>query len=97
MNVKGMTYPLIEERDKKQVYWIEQGESVQIGQTYETIRFEKTAHQSILVREQELVSEKIGNRTIRLMIDAEDYAPLEFFEYQDGVQTVYASYGEMKS
>ncbi|AOT00433.1 hypothetical protein ESP131_09250 [Exiguobacterium sp. U13-1] len=93
MNVKGMTYPLIEERDKKQVYWIEQGESVQIGQTYETIRFEKTAHQSILVREQELVSEKIGNRTIRLMIDAEDYAPLEFFEYQDGVQTVYASYG----
>lgn len=93
MNVKGMTYPLIEGRDEKQVYWIEQGESVQIGQTYETIRLEKTAHQSILVREQELVSEKIGNRTIRLMIDAEDYAPLEFVEYQDGVQTVYASYG----
>lgn len=94
MNVKGMTYPLIEERDKKQVYWIEQGESVQIGQTYETIRFEKTAHQSILVREQELVSEKIGNRTIRLTMDAESNVPLEFVEYQDGVQTVYASYGE---
>lgn len=93
MNVKGTTYPLIEGRDEKEVYWIEQGESVQIGQIYETIRLEKTAHQSILVREQELVSEKIGNRTIRLMIDTEDYAPLEFVEYQDGVQTVYASYG----
>jgi len=92
MNVKGMTYPLIEERDKKQVYWIEQGESVQIGQTYETIRLEKTAHQSILVREQELVSEKIGNRTIRLTMDAGNYAPLEFVEYQAGVQTVHALY-----
>jgi len=93
MNVKGMTYPLIEGQDEKQVYWIEKGESVQIGQTYETIRLEKTSHQSILVREQELVSEKIGNRTIRLTMDAESYAPLEFVEYQDGVQTVYASYG----
>lgn len=92
MNVKGMTYPLIEGQDEKQVYWIEQGEAVQIGQTYETIRLEKTAHQSILVREQELVSEKIGNRTIRLTIDAEDYAPLEFVEYQAGVQTVHALY-----
>jgi len=92
MNVKGMTYPLIEGQDEKQVYWIEQGEAVQIGQTYETIRLEKTAHQSILVREQELVSEKIGNRTIRLTIDAEDCAPLEFVEYQAGVQTVHALY-----
>ena len=92
MNVKRMTYPLIEGQDEKQVYWIEQGESVQIGQTYETIRLEKTAHQSILVREQELVSEKIGNRTIRLMMDAESYAPLEFVEYQAGVQTVHALY-----
>ncbi|WP_214804704.1 hypothetical protein [Exiguobacterium sp. s46] len=92
MNLKELTYPLIEGRDEKQVYWIEQGESVQIGQTYETIRLEKTAHQSILVREQELVSEKIGNRTIRLMMDAESYAPLEFVEYQAGVQTVHALY-----
>lgn len=92
MNVKRMTYPLIEGQDEKLVYWIEQGESVQIGQTYETIRLEKTAHQSILVREQELVSEKIGNRTIRLTMDAESYAPLEFVEYQDGVQTVHALY-----
>lgn len=92
MNVKGMTYPLIEGQDEKQVYWIEKGESVQIGQTYETIRLEKTSHQSILVREQELVSEKIGNRTIRLTIDAESYAPLEFVEYQAGVQTVHALY-----
>lgn len=92
MNVKGMTYPLIEGQDEKQVYWIEKGESVQIGQTYETIRLEKTSHQSILVREQELVSEKIGNRTIRLTIDAESHAPLEFVEYQAGVQTVHALY-----
>ncbi|WP_215147878.1 hypothetical protein [Exiguobacterium sp. s91] len=92
MNLKELTYPLIEGQDEKQVYWIEQGESVQIGQTYETIRLEKTAHQSILVREQELVSEKIGNRTIRLTIDAESYAPLEFVEYQAGVQTVHALY-----
>lgn len=92
MNVKRMTYPLIEGQDEKQVYWIEQGESVQIGQTYETIRLEKTAHRSILVREQELVSEKIGNRMICLTIDAESYAPLEFVEYQAGVQTVHALY-----
>ncbi len=38
------------------------------------------------------MSEKIGNRTIRLTIDAEDYTPLEFVEYQDGVQTVHALY-----
>lgn len=93
MKWKRTTYPLIEGQDEKQIYWIEKGESVQIGQTYETIRLEKTSHQSILVREQKLVSEKIGNRTIRLTIDAEDYTPLEFVEYQDGVQTVYASYG----
>lgn len=92
MNVKGMTYPLIEGQDEKQVYWIEKGESVQIGQTYETIWLEKTSYQSILVREQELVSEKIGNRTIRLTMDAESYAPLEFVEYQEGVQTVHALY-----
>ncbi|QZY88096.1 DUF3108 domain-containing protein [Exiguobacterium acetylicum] len=92
MNLKELTYPLIEGQDEKQVYWIEQGESVQIGQTYETIRLEKTAHQSILVREQELVSEKIGNRTIRLTMDAGNYAPLEFVEYQAGVQTVNALY-----
>jgi len=92
MNLKELTYPLIEGQDEKQVYWIEQGESVQIGQTYETIRLEKTAHQSILVREQELVSEKIGNRTIRLTMDAGNYAPLEFVEYQAGVQTVHALY-----
>ena len=92
MNLKELTHPLIEGQDEKQVYWIEQGESVQIGQTYETIRLEKTAHQSILVREQELVSEKIGNRTIRLTMDAESYAPLEFVEYQDDVQTVHALY-----
>ncbi len=92
MNVKRMTYPHIEGQDEKQVYWIEKGESVQIGQTYETIRLEKTSHQSILVREQELVSEKIGNRTIRLTMDAESYAPLEFVEYQAGVQTVHALY-----
>ena len=92
MNLKELTYPLIEGQDEKQVYWIEQGESVQIGQTYETIRLEKTAYQSILVREQELVSEKIGNRTIRLTMDAESYAPLEFVEYQAGVQTVHALY-----
>ncbi len=93
MNLKELTHSLIEGHDEKQVYWIEQGEPIQIGQTYETIRLEKTAHQSILVREQELVSEKIGNRTIRLTMDAESYAPLEFVEYQDGVQTVHASYG----
>lgn len=92
MNLKELTYPLIEGQDEKQVYWIEQGESVQIGQTYETIRSEKTAYQSILVREQELVSEKIGNRTIRLTMDAGNYAPLEFVEYQAGVQTVHALY-----
>ena len=92
MNLKGMTYPLIEGQDEKQVYWIEQGKSIQIGQTYETVRLEKTSYQSILVREQELVSEKIGNRTIRLTIDAESYAPLEFVEYQAGVQTVHAMY-----
>jgi len=92
MNLKELTYPLIEGQDEKQVYWIEQGESVQIGQTYETIRLEKTAHQSILVREQELVSEKIGNRTIRLTMDAKSYAPFEFVEYQAGVQTVHALY-----
>ena len=92
MKWKGTTYPLIEGQDEKQVYWIEEGETVQIGQTYETIRLEKTSHQSILVREQELVSEKIGNRTIRLMMDAESYAPLEFVEYQDSVQTVHALY-----
>ncbi|MGI1805449.1 hypothetical protein ACRPK8_06885 [Exiguobacterium sp. TDN 0502] len=92
MNLKELTYPLIEGQDEKQVYWIEQGESVQIGKTYETIRLEKTAHQSILVREQELVSEKIGNRTIRLTMDAESYAPFEFVEYQDSVQTVHALY-----
>ncbi len=92
MKWKRTTYPLIEGQDEKQIYWIEKGESVQIGQTYETIRLEKTSHQSILVREQELVSEKIGNRTIRLTIDAEDYAPLEFVEYQAGVQTVHALY-----
>lgn len=92
MKWKGTTYPLIEGQDEKQVYWIEKGETVQIGQTYETIRLEKTSHQSILVREQKLVSEKIGNRTIRLTIDAEDYTPLEFVEYQDGVQTVHALY-----
>ena len=92
MKWKRTTYPLIEGQDEKQVYWIEEGETVQIGQTYETIRLEKTSHQSILVREQELVSEKIGNRTIRLTIDAEDYTPLEFVEYQDGVQTVHALY-----
>ncbi|MEW8976419.1 MAG: hypothetical protein AB2741_09600, partial [Exiguobacterium sp.] len=79
-------------QDEKQIYWIEKGETVQIGQTYETIRLEKTSHQSILVREQKLVSEKIGNRAIRLTIDAEDYTPLEFVEYQDGVQTVHALY-----
>ncbi len=77
---------------RKTGYWIEKGESVQIGQTYETIRLEKTSHQSILVREQELVSEKIGNRTIRLTMNAESYAPLEFVEYQAGVQTVHALY-----
>lgn len=93
MKWKGTTYPLIEGQEEKQVYWIEKGETVQIGQTYETIRLEKTSHQSILVREQKLVSEKIGNRAIRLTIDAEDYTPLEFVEYQDGVQTVHASYG----
>jgi len=92
MNLKELTHSLIEGQDEKQVYWIEKGESVQIGQTYETIRLEKTSHQSILVREQELVSEKIGNRTIRLMMDAESYAPLEFVEYQDSVQTVHALY-----
>lgn len=92
MNLKELTHSLIEGQDEKQVYWIEQGESVQIGQTYETIRVEKTAHQSILVREQELVSEKIGNRTIRLTMDAESYAPLEFVEYQDDAQTVHALY-----
>ncbi len=92
MKWKRTTYPLIEGQDEKQVYWIEKGETVQIGQTYETIRLEKTSHQSILVREQELVSEKIGNRTISLTIDAEDYTPLEFVEYQDGVQTVHALY-----
>lgn len=92
MNLKELTYPLIEGQDEKQVYWIEQGESVQIGQTYETIRLEKTSHQSILVREQELVSEKIGNRKIRLTMDAESYTPLEFVEHQAGVQTVHALY-----
>ncbi|WP_290774755.1 MULTISPECIES: hypothetical protein [unclassified Exiguobacterium] len=92
MKWKRTTYPLIEGQDEKQIYWIEKGETVQIGQTYETIRLEKTSHQSILVREQKLVSEKIGNRTIRLTIDAEDYTPLEFVEYQDGVQTVHALY-----
>lgn len=92
MNLKELTHPLIEGQDEKQIYWIEKGESVQIGQTYETIRLEKTSHQSILVREQKLVSEKIGNRTIRLTIDSEDYTPLEFVEYQDGVQTVHALY-----
>ncbi|WP_290787291.1 hypothetical protein [Exiguobacterium sp. UBA7533] len=92
MKWKGKIYSLIEGQDEKKVYWIEQGKSVQIGQTYETIRLEKTSHQSILVREQELVSEKIGNRTIHLTIDAEDYTPLEFVEYQDGVQTVHALY-----
>jgi hypothetical protein len=92
MKWKGKIYSLIEGQDEKKVYWIEQGKSVQIGQTCETIRLEKTSHQSILVREQELVSEKIGNRTIHLTIDAEDYTPLEFVEYQDGVQTVHALY-----
>lgn len=39
------------------------------------------------------MSEKIGHRMIRLTMDAESNVPLEFVEYQDGVQTVYASYG----
>jgi len=93
MILKRKTHPLIDGKDEKQVYWIENGESVHIGRTYETIHLEEATNRSILVREQELISDKIGNRTIRLTIDAEDYASLEFVEYQAGVQTVHASYG----
>jgi len=92
MTLKGMTHPLIDGKDEKQVYWIENGEAVHIGRTYETIQLEEATNRTILVREQELMSDKIGNRTIRLTIDVEDYAPLEFVEYQAGVQTVHASY-----
>ena len=93
MTLKGITHPRIDGKDEKQVYWIENGEAVHIGRTYETIQLEEATNRTILVREQELISDKIGNRTIRLTIDAEDYAPLEFVEYQAGVQTVHASYG----
>lgn len=92
-DMKGLSVEKISStKDEKNVYLIENGKETRVGHTIEEIKTIRLGNQKIICREQELFSEVLGNRSIRIKLSGENFTPIDFIEYQDGIMQVSAVY-----
>jgi hypothetical protein len=85
---------LVETKDVKDIYLIENGKETKVGSTTEKIRFVRINGRDAIERVQTLNSDVLGNRKGITIIEKTTFRPISFTDYVNGTQQVKAEYSD---
>ncbi|MCA0971411.1 DUF3108 domain-containing protein [Halobacillus litoralis] len=78
--------------DKKNVYLIDHGHERHVGFTTENVTVNQIKNEEVIIREQSLISDTIGNRKIHLMVNQKTLSPIQFSETIGETEHISADY-----